>query len=223
MSRTLSVTVAVCPSGPVASRWGRSARSTIQVAGSPSSACTSAGLGMWVPWSWFQDQGGDGPVVDDEEPATWAQGLSGGAQDRGPGQGEGRVEVLRRDEVEGAVREGVRQVVPLGGHEVAEAGLLGEPEDLRDGRWGDVHRRDPPSAAGQPHRVPARAASEVECGAGGQIRRHLGEAWIDPRAPECGVLAAVPVEVLPEVLGVLAEIVGHGVLPTGLKMSLIAE
>lgn len=42
---TLSVTVAVCPSGPAAVRWGASPRSTAQVSSSWSEAMTSSGVG----------------------------------------------------------------------------------------------------------------------------------------------------------------------------------
>jgi hypothetical protein len=114
-------------------------------------------------------------VVDDQQPAARGQRVRGPPQDAGARQVEGRVQVVRRYEVEAARGEGRGQVVPLGGDPVAEPEVPRLVGQARDRDAGDVGRGHAPAAAGEPQRVAAGAAAQVERRARRQVGHDLGE------------------------------------------------
>jgi hypothetical protein len=83
------------------------------------------------------------------------------------------VEVLRGHQVERAAGELLGQVDAQRG----DGATRPLPQRLH-GRRGDVDRRHPPAMAGEPQRVAARAAAEVQRGAGGQWAGDLDESRV---------------------------------------------
>src|SRR5690606_28084063 len=80
------------------------------------------------------------------------------------------------------------------------------------GDGGDVDGGDPPAAFGQPDRVAALAAAQVQGGAGRQAVGLADQQRVDPAGPD---LLAVAVEAFPERFGGGGGGIGHAVHRAG--------
>src|SRR5262249_6036376 len=73
---------------------------------------------------------------------------------------------------------------------------------------GEVHRRHPPAARGEPDGVASLAAARVQCGAGRQIPGLRHQLRVGPPAPDRGTAAVTVFPVL------LVEFLGHDGFPS---------
>ena len=169
------------PSGVFARRGRDPSRSTSHAAGSiasdSSTSCGGREHHVLVPGHRF--------VAHHEERAAGSDGLGRGPQRRVAGIVDRRVEEMRRDQVEGADRDRLREVVAGPRDAVGDPGGGGVLGGAIERRLRDVGGGDLPAALGQPDGVGALAAPEVERGARGRGRRspRPGPRWVGRSTP----------------------------------------